>query len=185
MPTIQLARDREMPRGIHAAIVVSAFLAAYWMLFFLGIVGGPILSLGFGRNPEVWVPGAVAFAGFIGLVFLVLALGLHGERRWARPLAVLATLAWLGLTLRDETFYANYQDATTPDGRAHATVANLRRIVRLLPTIASAAWAVWYFYGRRRTRDYYRALTNFPRNPTIAPSATSGPGTAPPPAFQT
>ena len=92
MPTIQLARDREMPRLFHAIIVVAAAIAG------LHFVGFGSVVIPFTRDSNWEAAGfnplhQILTSGLIGLFFLAIALGLHWERPWGRHLAVLGWVA--------------------------------------------------------------------------------------------
>jgi hypothetical protein len=175
MPTIQLARDREMPRLFHAIIVVAAAIAG------LHFVGFGSVVIPFTRDSNWEAAGfnplhQILTSGLIGLFFLAIALGLHWERPWGRHLAVLGWVACCFYGLRYVLYRFNVNDYDSP----WTWLASA-----LLCFVGPSIVGMWYFYFRARTRAYVRAIAKIPRNPTIAPAVPSGPGTAPPPALQT
>jgi hypothetical protein len=130
-------------------------------------VGEPIWARLGGRIPNVFDTGTLLFTALASCGFLFLTLGLHGGQRWARPLMVVAVIFWAVFSIGQAKFSVVYPTGSGPAAWMDAPTNWPAVLQRVLPNFAIAAWVVWYLYGRRRTREYYRALKYVARTPTI------------------
>lgn len=95
-PSAPVQRPRLI--AILAILVILAALGVT-VLAALGLFGVAFLGLGLPQAPTGTVLGILAVALVLGLVLMASGVGLWRMRRWAWLLALLATLAGLGVQL--------------------------------------------------------------------------------------